>query len=51
MTQEELVNKLEKVGINGQWVNPDKYGFSRTYEFVINEQIVQIEWYTNYLLL
>lgn len=48
MTQEELVNRLEIVGIKGRWINPDKYGFSRIYEFVINEQIIQIEWYVNY---
>lgn len=48
MTQEELVNRLEKVGIKGQWINSDKYGFSRIYEFAINEQIIQIEWYANY---
>lgn len=43
MTQEELVNRLEKVGIKGQWINSDIYGFSRIYEFAINEQIIQIE--------
>ena len=48
MTQEELVNRLEKVGIKGQWINSDKYGFSRIYEFAINKQIIQIEWYANY---
>lgn len=48
MTQEELVNRLEKVDIKGQWINSDEYGFSRTYEFAINEQIIQIEWYANY---
>ena len=40
MTQEELVNRLEKVDIKGQWINSD--------EFAINEQIIQIEWYANY---
>lgn len=48
MTQEELVNRLKKVGIKGQWINSDKYGFSRIYEFAINEQVIQIEWYANY---
>lgn len=48
MTKEELVNKLDKVGIKGQWINQNEYGFSRIYEFAINEQIIQIEWYANY---
>ena len=28
MSKEELVEKLAKVGINGEWINPDEYGFS-----------------------
>lgn len=48
MTQEELVEKLGKVGINGEWINPDEYGFSRLYQFELEGQIIQIEWYCNY---
>ena len=51
MTQEELVNKLEKVGINGEWVKPDEYGFSRIFQFKLDEQIIEIEWYCNYCTL
>ena len=25
MSKEELVKKLTEVGINGEWINPDKY--------------------------
>ena len=48
MKKEELENKLEKVGIKGQWINQNEDGFSRIYEFVIDEQTIQIEWYWNY---
>ena len=48
MTKEELVEKLEKVGIKGEWINQDKYGFSRIYQFNLDNQIIQIEWYCNY---
>lgn len=48
MTKEELVEKFEKVGIKGEWVNQDKYGFSRIYQFSLDNQIIQIEWYCNY---
>ena len=51
MTREELVNKLEKVGINGEWVKPDEYGFSRIFQFKLDEQIIEIEWYCNYCTL
>ena len=47
MTKEQLENKLEKVGIKGQWINQNEDGFSRIYEFVIDEQTIQIEWYWN----
>ena len=47
MTQEKLVKKLEKVGIKGEWINPDKYGFSRLYQFELDGQTIQIEWYCN----
>ena len=48
MSQEELVEKLDRVGINGEWVNPDEYGFSRIFQFELNGQILEIEWYCNY---
>ena len=48
MTKEELVEKLEKSGLKGEWVNQDKWGFSRIYQFNLGDQIVQIEWYCNY---
>lgn len=48
MTKEELVEKLAKVGISGEWINPDKYDFSRLFQFEVNGQVLQIEWYCNY---
>lgn len=48
MTKEELVEKLEKVGIKGEWINQDQYGFSRIYQFDLDNQTIQIEWYCNY---
>ena len=48
MSKEELVEKLAKVGINGKWINPDKYGFSRIFQFELNGQTIKIEWFCNY---
>ena len=48
MSKEELVEKLAKVGINGEWVEPDKYGFSRIFQFELNGQTIKIEWFCNY---
>ena len=48
MSKEELVEKLAKVGINGEWIDEDKYGFSRLFQFELNGQHIQIEWYCNY---
>lgn len=48
MSKEELVKKLAKVGINGEWINKDEYGFSRLFQFELNGQPIQIEWYCNY---
>ena len=48
MSKEELVEKLTEVGINGEWINPDKYGFSWTFQFELNGQIIKIEWFCNY---
>ena len=47
MSQDELVKKLTEVGINGEWINPDEYGFSRTFQFELNGQIIKIEWFCN----
>lgn len=51
MTKEELVEKLERAGIKGEWINPDKYGFSRIFQFEIDGQVIQVEWYCNYCTL
>ena len=32
MSREELEEKLKKVGIYGEWVRPDEYGFSRIFQ-------------------
>ena len=48
MSQEELVEKLAEVGINGEWIDADEYGFSRLFQFELNGQPIQIEWYWNY---
>lgn len=48
MSKEELTEKLAKVGIDGEWINPDKYGFSRTFQFELDGQTIKIEWYCNY---
>lgn len=48
MSREELVEKLSKVGIDGEWINADEYGFSRIFQFELNGQTVQIKWYCNY---
>lgn len=47
ISQEELVEKLEKVGIKGEWVKPDEYGISRFFQFELDGQEIQIEWYCN----
>ena len=36
MRQEELVEKLSEVGINGEWVDENEYGFSRLFQFELN---------------
>ena len=48
MSKEELVEKLAKVGIDGEWINQDEYGFSRIFQFELNGQTLEIEWYCNY---
>ena len=47
-TKEKLEEALSKVGISGEWVNPDTYGFSRTYKFDACGTEIIIEWYCNY---
>ena len=48
MSKEELIEKLTEVGINGEWINPDEYGFSRIFQFELNGQTIKIEWFCNY---
>lgn len=48
MDKEELVKKLSKAGIHGEWVRPNRYGFSRVFQFHIEGQLIEIEWYQNY---
>ena len=47
-TKEKLEKVLAKVGIVGEWINPDEYGFSRLYKFNACGTEVIIEWYCNY---
>ena len=47
-TKEKLEEALFKVGISGEWINPDKCGFSRLYKFNACGTEVIIEWYCNY---
>ena len=47
-TKEKLEEALSKVGIAGEWINPDEYGFSRLYKFNACGTEVIIEWYCNY---
>lgn len=48
MSKGELEEKLSIVGISGEWVDEDEYGFSRVFQFTLEDQIVKIEWYCNY---
>lgn len=47
-TKTKLEETLAEVGIVGEWINPDKYGFSREYKFNACGTEVIIEWYSNY---
>ena len=47
-TKEKLEEALSGVGIVGEWIKPDKYGFSRFYKFNACGTEVIIEWYCNY---
>lgn len=47
-TKEKLEEAFSKVGIVGEWINPDEYGFSRFYKFNACGTKVIIEWYCNY---
>lgn len=44
---EHLVLFLEQFGITSKYINFDKYNFSRTIEFVVNEQTYQVVWFIN----
>ena len=48
MDKNKLEELLESVGIKGEWIKPDEYGFSRTFQFELNGQVIQIEWFCNY---
>ena len=48
MDKNKLEEILESVGIKGEWIKPDEYGFSRTFQFELSEQVMQINWYCNY---
>lgn len=48
MDKNKLEELLESVGIKGEWINPDEYGFSRTFQFELDGQVIQIEWFCNY---
>lgn len=47
-SKEKLERALSEVGIVGEWIEPDKYGYSRLYEFNARGTNVVIEWYCNY---
>lgn len=47
-SKEKIETFFNKLGIKGEWIKPDKYGFSRNYQFKIGEQTFVIEWYCNY---
>jgi hypothetical protein len=47
-SKEKLERVLSEVGIVGAWIEPDKYGYSRLYEFNTCGTEVIIEWYCNY---
>lgn len=47
-TKENLEVALRLAGVQGEWINPDQYGFSRDYKIKIGEQEIIIEWYKNY---
>lgn len=47
-TKKKLEDALSKVGISGEWINQDKYGFSRTYKFNACGTDVIIVWWCNY---
>jgi len=47
-TKKKLEDTLSKVGIVGEWINRDDFGFSRFYKFNACGTDVIIEWYWNY---
>lgn len=48
MDKEELEKKLSSVGITGEWADFDEYGFSRVFQFMLEDQLIKIEWYCNH---
>ena len=44
---EELKEFFDNLNIKSNWVNPDKYGFSRVLEFKIYDITYQIVWFVN----
>jgi len=47
-TKESLEMALRLAGVQGEWINPDQYGFSRDYRIKVGEQEIIIEWYPNF---
>lgn len=50
MKQESIdyISKLSKEITDCKWINQDKYGFSREYQFTVRGVTYVIEWYCNY---
>lgn len=48
MDKEKLEEILKSVGIKGEWIEADEYGFSRLFQFELDGQTIHIEWYCNY---
>jgi len=50
MKQEDVerIAKLSSKITDCKWINQDKYGFSREYQFTVRGVTYVIEWYCNY---
>lgn len=46
-SKEKLITFLETYGLQVSLVDTTEYGYSRTLQFTLHDQIYQIEWYTN----
>lgn len=44
---DNLIKFLNSNGIETELVNKDEHGYSRTIEFVVDEQVYNIVWYNN----